>query len=1417
MIKGIRHARKDKIKILFDIEFKCLRNLPNDLVGQSLSMKWDRGKKNKGETKEYRVQPAQKKDITAYLKYNEKKIIKTNADKIKKDNIVANGASNTKGLMEIQGEVYFVGANASDVDPQTESFSRSVSWDEETEDTFHHTSKDSLERKNAEINELNQRLVQSETQLQQHLETIASKDRDIVKLFEKIEASKTAVMKYEEHAHRAESLKDFANRQLLKERLDFISFKESVSIDNSPALSSLPTVVAASTTTCGNCNTIGMSERLKEMAELKTANTLLTEKMEALELQTSQSTSEKTELQSQLDKSREKAKTLSESLEKVLRENNTAQLQEGELRKRISAQVIQEQEAKQFLAKMSTHSLLYNPLIAWSVANITYNSNGNNRGGSNIFNGLKFYLPESFMTKNAGRSEQITNRIKSHGGKRDVVASDSCIYVMDRDSFSADCDEIQAAGVLVIGLPYLEECMQKQTPLNLDKVRNHPIYSDCLSGLVVSIDGKSPTDEFVVRSLSAEYLDSLKSNVTHLVTNSHLSTKSMRARLEPNIQLVTTQWLERCWNENKLIDANDYRPPVLAGCTVCATGLMDRQQLTKLVTENGGKYIPDYRVKDISHLVSTDATSPKHKAAMNTRTKIVTPQWLHDSIRLGSIQDESLYQVDSAPPSSTGSMSSISSSRGGGLVGYVPTPMPAPISMSPSMRSLDSQQSMASIIPSTHQNTNTALVVSIPSERIPIFRDMNFVVAGFGDEDMTEIISIIREECGYVIDMQTLPTQVANMEIHYLVAQHGVNIDDTTKRLTDMSPPIVSVDFIDACIYQRCVLDHESHEVYRPFKRVNTLTGLTIVSSGYNDAEVANIKIVSKILGAKFNRRAVQGATHLVTSSTTSAKYEAALAERNISIVTIRWLYDCARYGLKLDEHDYLLDKQEQGVIVFMSTRLNNEEVAMYSAIVEALGGKVHDSYFEPSTHLITEEIDTNDSQKSVSSGIQVAPQWLIQCQAEGRRLSEKDFPPKDASSYDLHETEPEVNEEESIADKSQGKGSIIGPLLALMQNIPESNNNFTIPAMPPKKPKLYNTTNNNHTMTLRQSTKSMDLSILECEEEPIEPIKRFDDSDLMENSEEDENSQRVTYGDSSDQNKRLKLQESKPFHVHDNRTSSSYRVKEDRDHQIVLDILNQTSRQPQQPQQLQRQQPQQAPQQPQQQRQQKPIPQLVPLPSKKPQYPPNSKVYLQSGAVANTPGYTDSLEKFNRHGFIFQEDKSAVILNMTTHLVLDVPRKSEKVLMGCAAGIWMMHPMYVIEVAKRGYFDEKEYEWCYETIKKLDLHLKTEEVEWAVAARLCRLAVLNHQRPIFSETIVGFNPKAKNEAWQKIITSGGGKIMEGPEGTVFTRSQVTHMYRTKNNKDELSHGVKHIDSDVLTQCLMKGQHLSTLPPSSPY
>ncbi|EFA84460.1 hypothetical protein PPL_02493 [Heterostelium album PN500] len=587
MIKGIKgglsHARKDKIKIEYDLEFRKLLNLPNDLVGQNLTLKWSRGKKKKGETKDYKVlkptiptiptipsitltsseatstllgnslpntttsnsnnnnnstttassksssslpttstsstssltspvstSPAKQHDSftrkqaklllgnkidgsntlasgegyismnekvnlritlyaetqikdnnistnfeqklmtlslllknttlcsttidlslhtedngktpidvpfpssssvqpsiqlaikTNYLKYNEKKIIKTNPEVIKSKDININPPNGANKLMEIQGEVYFVGnsisvesnlagkssssgsssssktldinsgssnkdketvsGNASDSDPHTETITRSTSWDDESEDTFQLSTKEALAKKNVELNEMSEKLNKYESQIKQLECQIEQKNTDILSLRHVIDENQAQVLIYEENVHRYKVLEERATKQLIRERHEFAQFKNAAgsgSQSSSNASSEQQT------------STLDIRDFEKELEIANQHNETLKEKLEEMEAEYAEEKKKLLEsndtMQLLYEDTKEKLKALRVTLDGEMKTNNSKLLQESELRKRITQQIEVENTAK--LSTMSTQRKIFNnPYIAWAIA-----------------------------------------------------------------------------------------------------------------------------------------------------------------------------------------------------------------------------------------------------------------------------------------------------------------------------------------------------------------------------------------------------------------------------------------------------------------------------------------------------------------------------------------------------------------------------------------------------------------------------------------------------------------------------------------------------------------------------------------------------------------------------------------------------------------------------------------------------------------------------------------------------------------------------------------------------------------------------------------------------------------------------------------------------------------------------------------
>ncbi|XP_044744929.1 DNA topoisomerase 2-binding protein 1-A isoform X2 [Coccinella septempunctata] len=179
-----------------------------------------------------------------------------------------------------------------------------------------------------------------------------------------------------------------------------------------------------------------------------------------------------------------------------------------------------------------------------------------------------------------------------------------------------------------------------------------PIYNVAMYDCIVTSSHlpksmKSKIDEMVQR-MGGYYNDSLSESTTHLITDSVKSAKYMRA-IEMNIKVLTPSWIDAVWeaSQEANIHCNDkqfdkFKCPPLHKLIICTTGISsmkEREEVRRLVTENGGEFTAKLNLKKTDFLIcdgAAGAMSEKYKQARKTsNVTCVTLQWLHDSIQKG--------------------------------------------------------------------------------------------------------------------------------------------------------------------------------------------------------------------------------------------------------------------------------------------------------------------------------------------------------------------------------------------------------------------------------------------------------------------------------------------------------------------------------------------------------------------------------------------------------------------------------------------------------------------------------------------------------------------------------------------------------------------------------------------------------------
>ncbi|KAL8966595.1 MAG: hypothetical protein Q9197_005894, partial [Variospora fuerteventurae] len=188
-----------------------------------------------------------------------------------------------------------------------------------------------------------------------------------------------------------------------------------------------------------------------------------------------------------------------------------------------------------------------------------------------------------------------------------------------------------------------------------------------MDGVVLCCTSIPPEKRTELASITAQMgaihkLD-LTSDVTHLIVGDTDTPKyKFVAKERPDVKCLLPAWvdaLRASWVEALEPDLPaleaQYKLPALHNLRICVTGFEDmayRKRLEDDVNSNGGDYRGNL-TKDVTHLIAKEPSGAKYKYAIDWNIKIVSVEWLEQTLERGMILDEHLYSL-SLPPAERG-------------------------------------------------------------------------------------------------------------------------------------------------------------------------------------------------------------------------------------------------------------------------------------------------------------------------------------------------------------------------------------------------------------------------------------------------------------------------------------------------------------------------------------------------------------------------------------------------------------------------------------------------------------------------------------------------------------------------------------------------------------------------------------------
>ncbi|KAH9216878.1 hypothetical protein DL95DRAFT_445016 [Leptodontidium sp. 2 PMI_412] len=509
-------------------------------------------------------------------------------------------------------------------------------------------------------------------------------------------------------------------------------------------------------------------------------------------------------------------------------------------------------------------------------------------------------------------------------------------------------------------------------PLNGSADVPAPLYGYVICCTSVPDEKRTQLAEYA-KQMGAIHTYDLTLDVTHLIVGEYETPKFRyvaQKRLDVLPMMIT--WIEavrELWINDQEIDMplleQQHRMPTFHSLRFSMTGCDDpteRLEIAAQVKANGATYEGDL-TKSITHLISFRTEGAKYKAAKSWKLKIVSIEWVRDSLERGMILDEKLYDP-ALPPNERGkdawdktapkrrtslgkrsrdeSNAGLNGGRrklrrtastklstqneqiwgdivGGGVGGSItqvnrsgqwgtndeetPKPNPRPASTE--------QQKPIQSMQSTIENKR-------PLEGI--FSGCRFYTDGFPPERSQILHGHLFSNGAEVVEtIEALVMQSGNQQPNRLfrMLPHDLPVSDFPP-LPDSQLPIETITFwwLERCLHHKRFLDPNDHVIGRPFPAfpIEGFSAMIISSSAFAGIDLLHFQRAVELLGAIYSEDFTPNSSVLVIKSLAGLrrdKYDHA-QEWKVPILSADWLWDSISAGTKLPTSKYRCRSQKR-------------------------------------------------------------------------------------------------------------------------------------------------------------------------------------------------------------------------------------------------------------------------------------------------------------------------------------------------------------------------------------------------------------------------------------------------------------------------------------------------------------------------
>ncbi|CAF9904535.1 MAG: hypothetical protein ALECFALPRED_008598 [Alectoria fallacina] len=470
----------------------------------------------------------------------------------------------------------------------------------------------------------------------------------------------------------------------------------------------------------------------------------------------------------------------------------------------------------------------------------------------------------------------------------------------------------------------------------------------------------------------------LTSDVTHLIVGASDTPKyKFVAKERPDVKCLLPGWIDAVrasWMEGGETDVDTleitHRLPTLTGLKVCVTGFDDliyRKELEDRINDNGG----DYRcnlTKDVTHLIAKEPSGAKYSYAGQWGIKIVSVEWLEQSLERGMILDETLYNL-LLPPLERGRNAWTRKSFSTTFLGKrarddeVIPPNARKLRRTASARlsshndglwseinggevkaerikadawdepqkdvvdhrkSLDAAQADTAIsaqaVAGYHTLKRSQSVANLSSVLCEaplakgLFYAKTFLLRGFDEKKIAILEEHLRSHGAQIIDdASQLPPVLRDGSPRngYILIPHTTSeLDLPQISENDHQPVLVTDMWVERCLYRKQFEKPQASITSTPFRKfpIASFEDLAICSTGFRGIDLVHMSKAVKLMGAKYDEFFTPKASVLLCNAVTPGHEKLLHAQLwGIPSVEAEWLWDCIRRGESMPFGPYLV------------------------------------------------------------------------------------------------------------------------------------------------------------------------------------------------------------------------------------------------------------------------------------------------------------------------------------------------------------------------------------------------------------------------------------------------------------------------------------------------------------------------------